>query len=253
MTALSKHDLAETLLYLEGVSVSFDGFKALNGLGLDVARGEMRAIIGPNGAGKTTMMDVITGKTRPDEGRVLFNNIDLTRLDEAEIANLGIGRKFQKPTVFENHTVWDNLELALKANRSPWASLRWKLSDESKALIVDTLERINLKSAFATVAGGLSHGQKQWLEIGMLLMQDPELLLVDEPVAGMTDSETEKTADMLRDIARTRSVVVVEHDMSFIRALNVRVTVLHEGSVLAEGNLDAVQNNQQVIDVYLGR
>jgi urea transport system ATP-binding protein len=253
MTALPKHDLAETLLYLEGVSVSFDGFKALNGLGLDVARGEMRAIIGPNGAGKTTMMDVITGKTRPDEGRVLFNNIDLTRLDEAEIANLGIGRKFQKPTVFENHTVWDNLELALKANRSPWASLRWKLSYESKALIVDTLERINLKSAFATVAGGLSHGQKQWLEIGMLLMQDPELLLVDEPVAGMTDSETEKTADMLRDIARTRSVVVVEHDMSFIRALNVRVTVLHEGSVLAEGNLDAVQNNQQVIDVYLGR
>jgi urea transport system ATP-binding protein len=253
MTAVPKHDMAETLLYLEGVSVSFDGFKALNDLGLDVARGEMRAIIGPNGAGKTTMMDVITGKTRPDQGRVLFNNIDLTRLDEAEIANLGIGRKFQKPTVFENHTVWDNLELALKANRSPWASLRWKLSAENKSQIIETLERINLKSAFATVAGGLSHGQKQWLEIGMLLMQDPELLLVDEPVAGMTDSETEKTADMLRDIAKTRSVVVVEHDMSFIRALNVRVTVLHEGSVLAEGNLDSVQNNQQVIDLYLGR
>jgi urea transport system ATP-binding protein len=253
MTAVPKHEMAETLLYLEGVSVSFDGFKALNDLGLDVARGEMRAIIGPNGAGKTTMMDVITGKTRPDQGRVLFNNVDLTRLDEAEIANLGIGRKFQKPTVFENHTVWDNLELALKANRSPWASLRWKLSDESKARIVETLERINLKSAFATVAGSLSHGQKQWLEIGMLLMQDPELLLVDEPVAGMTDSETEKTAIMLRDIAKTRSVVVVEHDMSFIRALNVRVTVLHEGSVLAEGSLDSVQNNQQVIDVYLGR
>ncbi len=253
MNVAHNHDFAETLLFLEGVSVSFDGFKALNDLDLAVSRGEMRAIIGPNGAGKTTMMDVITGKTRPNAGRVMFNNVDLTRLDEADIANLGIGRKFQKPTVFENHTVWDNLELALKANRSPWASLRWKFPAQDKSRIVETLERINLKSAFATLAGGLSHGQKQWLEIGMLLMQDPELLLVDEPVAGMTDSETEKTANMLRDIAKTRSVVVVEHDMSFIRALNVRVTVLHEGSVLAEGNLDAVQNNQQVIDVYLGR
>lgn len=253
MTLLHSHDYAETLLFLEGVNVSFDGFKALNDLGLAVSRGEMRAIIGPNGGGKTTMMDVITGKTKPDEGRVMFNNIDLTRLDEAAIANIGIGRKFQKPTVFENQTVWNNLELALKANRSPWASLRWTLHEGHREKINDTLSRINLKSAFATLAGGLSHGQKQWLEIGMLLMQDPELLLVDEPVAGMTDSETEKTADMLRDIARTKSVVVVEHDMSFIRALNVRVTVLHEGSVLAEGNLDAVQNNQQVIDVYLGR
>jgi urea transport system ATP-binding protein len=253
MSVAAKQDLAETLLFLEGVSVSFDGFKALNSLGLDVARGEMRAIIGPNGAGKTTMMDVITGKTRPDEGRVLFNNIDLTRLDEAAIANLGIGRKFQKPTVFDNHTVWDNLELALKTNRSPWASLRWKLADVDKDRIVETLERINLKPAFATLAGSLSHGQKQWLEIGMLLMQQPDLLLVDEPVAGMTDAETEKTAQMLRDIAKTRSVVVVEHDMTFIRALNVRVTVLHEGSVLAEGSLDTVQNNQRVIDVYLGR
>ncbi len=253
MTAQPKHDLAETLLFLEGVSVSFDGFKALNQLDLAVGRGEMRAIIGPNGAGKTTMMDVITGKTRPDEGRVLFNNIDLTRLDEAAIANLGIGRKFQKPTVFENHTVWDNLELALKADRSPWASLRWELKSESRDRIIDTLERINLKPAFATLAGSLSHGQKQWLEIGMLLMQEPELLLVDEPAAGMTDAETEKTATMLRDIAKTRSVVVVEHDMTFIRALNVRVTVLHEGSVLAEGSLDTVQNNQRVIDVYLGR
>jgi urea transport system ATP-binding protein len=253
MTALEKHDLAETLLFLEGVSVSFDGFKALNNLDLAVARGEMRAIIGPNGAGKTTMMDVITGKTRPDAGRVLFNNIDLTRLDEAAIANLGIGRKFQKPTVFDQHTVWDNLELALKTNRSPWASLTWKLKADDKARIVETLERINLKHAFATLAGSLSHGQKQWLEIGMLLMQEPDLLLVDEPVAGMTDAETEKTANMLRDIAQTRSVVVVEHDMTFIRALNVRVTVLHEGAVLAEGNLDSVQNNQRVIDVYLGR
>jgi urea transport system ATP-binding protein len=253
MNALPKHDIAETLLYLESVCVSFDGFKALHDLGLAVARGEMRAIIGPNGAGKTTMMDVITGKTRPDEGRVVFNNTDLTQLDEAAIANLGIGRKFQKPTVFDNHTVWDNLELALKADRSPWASLRWKINDEDKGRVVETLARINLKPAFATLAGGLSHGQKQWLEIGMLLMQDPELLLVDEPVAGMTDFETEKTAEMLRDIAKTRSVVVVEHDMSFVRALDVRVTVLHEGSVLAEGNLDSVQNNQRVIDVYLGR
>jgi urea transport system ATP-binding protein len=253
MTALPKPDLAETLLFLEGVNVSFDGFKALNNLDLAVARGEMRAIIGPNGAGKTTMMDVITGKTKPDEGRVLFNNIDLTRLDEAAISNLGIGRKFQKPTVFDQHTVWDNLELALKADRSPWASLLWKLKSDQKSMIIETLERINLKSAFAMLAGSLSHGQKQWLEIGMLLIQQPELLLVDEPVAGMTDAETEKTADMLRDISRTRSVVVVEHDMSFVRALNVRVTVLHEGSVLAEGSLDSVQNNQRVIDVYLGR
>jgi urea transport system ATP-binding protein len=253
MTAEAKHDLAETLLFLEGVSVSFDGFKALNHLDLDVKRGEIRAIIGPNGAGKTTMMDVITGKTRPDEGRVLFNNVDLTRLDEAAIANLGIGRKFQKPTVFDNHTVWDNLELAIKTKRSPWASFHWKLSEEQRHSIIATLERISLKPAFATLAGSLSHGQKQWLEIGMLLMQQPDLLLVDEPVAGMTDAETEKTASMLREIAKTRSVVVVEHDMTFIRALNVRVTVLHEGSVLAEGNLDTVQNNQRVIDVYLGR
>ena len=253
MTVVPQHHIAETLLFVEGVSVSFDGFKALNSLDLAVGRSEMRAIIGPNGAGKTTMMDVITGKTRPDEGRVLFNNIDVTRLDEAAIANLGIGRKFQKPTVFENHTVWDNLELALKTNRSPWASLRWKLKDDDRARIVDTLGRISLKPAFATLAGNLSHGQKQWLEIGMLLMQEPELLLVDEPVAGMTDAETEKTANMLRDIAQTRSVVVVEHDMTFIRALNVRVTVLHEGAVLAEGSVDTVQNNQRVIDVYLGR
>jgi urea transport system ATP-binding protein len=253
MIASPNPDMAETLLFLEGVSLSFDGFKALNSLGLDVGRNDMRAVIGPNGAGKTTMMDVITGKTKPDAGRVIFNNVDLTRLDEAAIANLGIGRKFQKPTVFDNHTVWDNLELALKANRSPWASLSWKLKPDDKARIVDTLSRINLTPALASLAGGLSHGQKQWLEIGMLLMQDPELLLVDEPVAGMTDAETEKTAAMLRDIAQSRSVVVVEHDMTFIRALNVRVTVLHEGSVLAEGSLDTVQNNQRVIDVYLGR
>jgi urea transport system ATP-binding protein len=253
MTALAQKAYSETLLFLEGVTVSFDGFKALNDLDLDVGSGEMRAVIGPNGAGKTTMMDVITGKTRPDEGRVTFRNMDLTRMDEAEIANAGIGRKFQKPTVFENHTVWDNLELALKADRSAFASLRWKLSSEPRDRIAATLDRIGLKPEFARLAGNLSHGQKQWLEIGMLLMQEPELLLVDEPVAGMTDAETAKTADLLREIAATRAVVVVEHDMDFIRALDVRVTVLHEGSVLAEGSLDTVQNNQRVIDVYLGR
>ena len=244
---------AETLLYLESVSVSFDGFKALNNLNLDVGSNEMRAIIGPNGAGKTTMMDVITGKTRPDEGRVSFRDHVLTSMDEATIANIGIGRKFQKPTIFESHTVWDNLELAMKAKRDVWTSLRWKLSSEDEGRIADTLQRINLTEAKRNLAGNLSHGQKQWLEIGMLLMQEPELLLVDEPVAGMTDAETEKTAALLRDIARTRSVVVVEHDMDFIRALDVRVTVLHEGSVLAEGSLETVQNNQRVIDVYLGR
>jgi urea transport system ATP-binding protein len=244
---------AETLLYLEGVSVSFDGFKALNNLNLDVGATEMRAIIGPNGAGKTTMMDVITGKTKPDEGRVSFRDLTLTSMDEVAITNAGIGRKFQKPTVFESHSVWDNLELAMKTNRSTIASLRWKLSGDQREAIQSTLERINLSGAAHHLAGNLSHGQKQWLEIGMLLMQEPELLLVDEPVAGMTDAETEKTAALLRDIAKTSAVVVVEHDMDFIRALDVRVTVLHEGSVLAEGSLDTVQNNQRVIDVYLGR
>ncbi len=243
----------ETLLYLEDVSVSFDGFKALNNLNLDVGSNEMRAVIGPNGAGKTTMMDVITGKTRPDEGRVSFRDHALTSMDEVAIANIGIGRKFQKPTVFESHSVWDNLELAMTANRSTFASLYWKLTADQRDNIQSTLERINLVPSSQNLAGSLSHGQKQWLEIGMLLMQQPELLLVDEPVAGMTDAETEKTAALLRDIAKGSAVVVVEHDMDFIRALDVRVTVLHEGSVLAEGSLDSVQNNQRVIEVYLGR
>jgi len=245
--------ITETLLYLEGVSVSFDGFKALNNLSLAVGSGEMRAIIGPNGAGKTTMMDVITGKTKPDEGRVAFRELNLTKMDETAIANSGIGRKFQKPTVFENLSVWDNLELAMKAKRTALASLRWTLRGEQRDKIDTTLKRINLAETASRLAGGLSHGQKQWLEIGMLLMQEPELLLVDEPVAGMTDAETAKTAELLKDIAKTSAVVVVEHDMDFIRALGVRVTVLHEGTVLAEGNLDSVQNNQRVIDVYLGR
>ncbi|MFP6696804.1 MAG: urea ABC transporter ATP-binding protein UrtD [Alphaproteobacteria bacterium] len=242
------------VLYLDGISVSFDGFKALNDLSLVVEQGEMRAVIGPNGAGKTTMMDVITGRTRPDKGIALFQgDIDLTKRDEAEIANLGIGRKFQKPTVFESHSVEDNLQLAQKAPRGPFATLIAKLSGEQQDAIDQTLATIALSGDRGKLAGDLSHGQKQWLEIGMLLMQQPDLLLVDEPVAGMTDAETEQTADLLRGIARTRSVVVVEHDMEFVRALGTKVTVLHEGSVLSEGALDVVQNDERVIEVYLGR
>ncbi|MEQ8967407.1 MAG: urea ABC transporter ATP-binding protein UrtD [Azospirillaceae bacterium] len=242
------------VLYIDGVSVSFDGFKALNDLSFVVGEGEMRAVIGPNGAGKTTMMDVITGRTRADAGTVLFRGAhDLTRLDEAAIAELGIGRKFQKPTVFENHSVFENLELAAKAPRGPFATLIARLSGEQADRIDATLATIGLADRASTAAGALSHGQKQWLEIGMLLIQDPDLLFLDEPVAGMTDSETEQTADLLRRIAGKHSVVVVEHDMAFVRALGVRVTVLHEGSVLAEGSLDHVQNDPRVIEVYLGR
>jgi len=246
--------VTDTLLYLDGVSVSFDGFKALNTLSFLIGRGEMRAIIGPNGAGKTTMMDVITGKTRPDTGDLTFKGgIDLTKHDEAEIAGFGIGRKFQKPTVFESHTVETNIALALKAPRTPWATLFHRRTREETARIDDLLTLIRLGDRRDDLAGNLSHGQKQWLEIGMLLAQDPELLLIDEPAAGMTDAETAATATLLRDISATHSVVVVEHDMEFVRALDVKVTVLHEGSVLAEGSLDHVSNDQRVIDVYLGR
>ncbi len=243
-----------TLLYLDNVSVSFDGFRALNALSLLVEKGEMRAVIGPNGAGKTTMMDVITGKTRPDEGQVVFGEkTDLTKMDEPAIAALGIGRKFQKPTVFEPLSVWDNLLLALAGDRRPRFTLWARESTDEQDRINQVLETIRLTELRHRIAGGLSHGQKQWLEIGMLLAQDPQLLLVDEPVAGMTDAETEQTADLLRDINRTRSVVVVEHDMAFVRALGVRVTVLHEGSVLSEGTIDHVSNDPKVIEVYLGR
>ena len=246
--------MAEPILYLDGVSVSFDGFKALNNLSLIVESGELRTIIGPNGAGKTTMMDIITGKTRPDAGTVLFKGThDLTRLDEARIANLGIGRKFQKPTVFDSLTVFENLELALKAERGPFASLRFKLDGAQRTRIEEVLDLVGLNERAAHLAGVLSHGQRQWLEIGMLLMQDPELLLVDEPVAGMTDQETEQTAELLRRIAGHRSVIVVEHDMEFVRALATKVTVLHEGTVLAEGPMEQVQANERVIEVYLGR
>ncbi|MDP6351559.1 MAG: urea ABC transporter ATP-binding protein UrtD [Alphaproteobacteria bacterium] len=247
-------EAADTVLYLDGVSVSFDGFKALNALSLLVLAGEMSAVIGPNGAGKTTMMDVISGKTRPDRGRALFKgDIDLTKLDEAAIAELGIGRKFQKPTVFEHQSVFENLELALKADRGVLAALRFRLSAAQRARIDAVLETVALGDARRRPAGALSHGQKQWLEIGMLLMQDPELLLVDEPVAGMTDAETEQTAVLLREIAETHSVLVVEHDMEFVRALDTKVTVLHEGAVLAHGGMDVVQNDPRVIEVYLGR
>jgi urea transport system ATP-binding protein len=245
---------APTLLMVDGVSVSFDGFRALNNLSLVLEEGEMRAVIGPNGAGKTTMMDVITGKTRPDSGRVTFGaDIDLTKLDEPDIASLGIGRKFQKPTVFEPHTVWDNLLLALAGDRRPRFTLWARQSGEERDRIEAILRTTRLTDAAQRRAGDLSHGQKQWLEIGMLLAQEPRLLLVDEPVAGMTDSETEQTAELLREINRERSVVVVEHDMAFVRALGVKVTVLHEGSVLSEGTIDHVSADPKVIEVYLGR
>jgi urea transport system ATP-binding protein len=244
----------DTLLYLDGVSVSFDGFRAINNLSLVLQAGEMRAIIGPNGAGKTTMMDIITGKTRPDAGDVYFNGeVDLTKHDEAQIALLGIGRKFQKPTVFESHTVEDNLVLALAGPRSAFSALFHRQSANEAERIEDILYTIRLNGKRDWLAANLSHGQKQWLEIGMLLAQDPKLLLVDEPVAGMTDAETAETAKLLREIAKTRSVLVVEHDMHFVRELDVKVTCLHEGSVLAEGSLDFVSNDQRVIEVYLGR
>ena len=247
-------DKTGTMLYLDGVSVAFDGFKAINNLSIIVHPAEMLAIIGPNGAGKTTMMDIITGKTRPDDGEVLFDGrTDLTKLDEATIANLGIGRKFQKPTVFESHTVWDNIEMALKKPRGVFATLFYTADAADIARITEILETVRLLNRKDDYAANLSHGQKQWLEIGMLLAQDPKLLLVDEPVAGMTDAETVETAKLLKQIAKTRSVVVVEHDMSFVRELGTRVTCLAEGSVLAEGTLDQVSANPIVIERYLGR
>ncbi len=246
--------VTNALLYLNGISVSFDGFKALNNLSLTIEPGEMRAIIGPNGAGKTTMMDVITGKTRPDVGDAVFEGeSDLTALDETEIARLGIGRKFQKPTVFEMHTVEDNLLLALSMDKSARAAIRWKANEPDTKRIDRILDTIRLTPARRRLAGSLSHGQKQWLEIGMLLAQEPKLLLVDEPVAGMTDAETMQTAALLREINREKSVVVVEHDMHFVRELGVKVTCLHEGSVLAEGSIDDVSTNERVVEVYLGR
>ncbi len=244
----------KVILYLEEISVSFDGFKALNKLNLTIDAGELRCIIGPNGAGKTTMMDVITGKTRPDTGTCFFGQtIDLTTMTEPQIAHAGIGRKFQKPTIFENHSVFENLELAMKTDKRAWVSLFARLNSEGRDRISDTLKLIRLDSESDHQAGLLSHGQKQWLEIGMLLMQEPQLLLLDEPVAGMTDDETERTGELFKTLAGKHSLVVVEHDMAFIEQLGGKVTVLHEGSVLAEGNLATVQADPRVIEVYLGR
>ncbi|NML43558.1 urea ABC transporter ATP-binding protein UrtD [Ramlibacter sp. G-1-2-2] len=242
------------ILYLEDVCVSFDGFRAINKLSLDIAPGELRCIIGPNGAGKTTMMDIITGKTRPDTGSVFFGStIDLLRYKEAEIAQLGIGRKFQKPTVFEQLTVYENLELALKTDKGVHASIFFQPDSEQSDRLAEVLRTIHLAESVNRLAGTLSHGQKQWLEIGMLLMQDPKLLLLDEPVAGMTDEETARTAELFLSLKGQHSLMVVEHDMSFIKTISEKVTVLHEGSVLAEGTLEQVQSDERVIEVYLGR
>lgn len=243
------------LLEVSGVSVSFDGFRAINNLSFQIGPAELRAVIGPNGAGKTTFMDIVTGKTKPDEGRVVWGekSVSLLKMSEAQIARAGIGRKFQKPTVFEDQTVEENLIMALKKPRGIWAVLAYRPSDRDMAKVSELAAQIGLSDALPRKSGELSHGQKQWLEIGMLLAQEPRLLLVDEPAAGMTPEEREHTTAILLEAARTRAVVVVEHDMEFVRRLNCRVTVLHEGAVLAEGSLDHVTSNQDVIDVYLGR
>lgn len=241
------------ILYIENLTVSFDGFKAIDNLTLYINDGELRCIIGPNGAGKTTLMDVITGKTRPDSGTAFFGQtMDLTQMTEYEIAQAGIGRKFQKPTVFPHHSVFENLELAMQTNKNVWATLVAKLSAEQQDRIHEILETIGLMEQKNMLAALLSHGQTQWLEIGMLLMQNPRLLLVDEPVAGMTHQETERTAELLTGLAGDHSVVVVEHDMDFVRSIANTVTVLHEGSVLAEGPMQTIQNDPRVIEVYLG-
>ena len=244
-----------TLLEVSGVSVSFDGFKAINNLSFQIAEQELRAVIGPNGAGKTTFMDIITGKTRPDEGRVSYGpkGESLLARSESRIAQLGVGRKFQRPTVFEDQSVADNLMMALKKARNPFKVLVFRASAADHDRVVDLATEIGLSGALRRKAGELSHGQKQWLEIGMLLAQEPQLLLVDEPAAGMTPSEREHTTDLLKEAAKTRAVVVVEHDMEFVRRLDCKVTVLHEGSVLAEGSIDHVTQDERVIEVYLGR
>ena len=242
------------VLYLDGVTVSFDGFKALDGLSLIVEPGELRCIIGPNGAGKTTLMDVITGKTRPDKGEVLFGDAhDLTKLTETEIAHAGIGRKFQKPTVFRNHSVFENLELALEADKRVFPTLRARLTAGQKSRIDEVLDLIGLREHAGRTADLLSHGQKQWLEIGMLLAQGPRLLLLDEPVAGMSDEETQRTGELFQSLAGTHSLVVVEHDMRFVDSIARKVTVLHEGRVLVEATMDKVRDDPRVIEVYLGR
>jgi len=256
---VNKQDYSEVdtshgqILYVEDVTVSFDGFKAINELNFYIEVGELRCMIGPNGAGKTTMMDIITGKTKPDKGSVWFGqNINLLKMTEPEIAQAGVGRKFQKPTVFEHHNIFENLEMAMAGNKGVWATYRAKLSSEQHDRIMSVMDTIGLTDNSTQRAGALSHGQKQWLEIGMLLMQNPRLLLVDEPVAGMTHQEMDKTGELLTSLAGEHSVVVVEHDMDFVRSIAKKVSVLHQGSILAEGTMDEVQNNQKVIEVYLG-
>ncbi len=243
----------ETILDIQGVTVSFDGFKALNALSLTVKKNQMIAIIGPNGAGKTTLQDVITGKTKVEKGKIYFKNNDLSQFSEHEIANLGIGRKFQRPSVIDNITVWDNLNISIKTNKSFLSSLLFELNEKNKNKIISVLKTINLTEKKYLIAKQLSHGEKQWLEIGMLLMQQPELLLIDEPVAGMTEKETKNTSNLLKKISRDRTILVVEHDMKFVESLNVDVVVLHEGSVLTSGEMRDVKNNSKVIEVYLGR
>ncbi|NDR59142.1 urea ABC transporter ATP-binding protein UrtD [Aliiruegeria sabulilitoris] len=243
------------LLEVSGVSVTFDGFRAINNLSFSIGSAELRAIIGPNGAGKTTFMDIVTGKTRPDEGSIRWGDMSqsLLKMNESQIARAGVGRKFQRPTVFEDQSVYDNLAMALKKDRAPWSVLFFRPKPEDRTRIEELAAEIGLSDQLHRKSGELSHGQKQWLEIGMLLAQEPRLLLVDEPAAGMTLAEREHTTDLLKEAAKTRAVVVVEHDMEFVRRLECKVTVLHEGSVLAEGSLDHVTKNQDVIDVYLGR
>ena len=244
-----------TLLEVNGINVSFDGFKAINNLSFTIANKELRAIIGPNGAGKTTFMDIVTGKTRPDSGTVLWGdrNISLLRMNEAQIVELGISRKFQKPTLIESQSVFENLLLSLKKPRNPFSSLFYKLSSQDKTEIEFIANEVNLNNELNCLAGQLSHGQKQWLEIGILLAQKPNLLLIDEPAAGMTAPERKKTVSLLKNLSNNQSVIVVEHDMEFIKSLDCRVTVLHEGIVITEGPLDYVSKNEKVIDVYLGR
>ena len=243
------------LLHVDGISVTFDGFRDINNLSFSIGPAELRAIIGPNGAGKTTFMDIVTGKTRPDQGRVIWGarHVNLLKYNEAKIARLGVGRKFQRPTVFEDQTVTDNLMMALRAARGPARVLFWRPGSEDFARVEALAAQVGLGDQLARLSGELSHGQKQWLEIGMLLAQEPQLLLVDEPAAGMTLAEREQTTALLVDLAKSRAVVVVEHDMEFVRRLNCRVTVLHEGTVLAEGSLDHVTSDPKVIEVYLGR
>ena len=243
------------LLEVNGISVSFDGFKAINNLSFSISNKELRAIIGPNGAGKTTFMDIVTGKTKPDEGTVLWGekNLSLLRMSEAQIVEAGISRKFQKPTLIETQTVFENLLLSLKKSRNPLSTLFYKLSIADEKEINIIANEVNLKESLNILAGQLSHGQKQWLEIGMLLAQKPDLLLIDEPAAGMTAPERKKTVELLKRLSQNQSVIVVEHDMEFVKSLECRVTVLHDGGVIAEGSLDYVSQNDKVIDVYLGR